>query len=534
MNKWLIGAGVLILLIVIVWFLYTKMSVKVPPQDLDQVKATSVGSKKVILLVVDSLLTEALEEGLRQNVLPTFRYLKEHGIYEKELVSAFPTMSVAIDSTLITGTYPDRYHIPGLIWYSSKLRSLVNYGTGPMEIMTSGLNPVLYNAFISLNETHLSRDTPTIYEELDRQGRTSGSINGLVYRGTKDHELTIPPWISGVTLLPDRIRVKGPDLLSFGIFSNPLSGVVDLTDDPFHRLGLNSYYSLETASYLVKEKKLPDFLYVYLPDLDKPLHKKGPSQLEVVRKVDQQLGEFLQQFGSLEEAGRQAVFVLIGDSGVSKIGENKEESIVKLYELLGQYRVLPPWEQVSEETEVVLAVNETMAYVYKLKEQLSLREMAGVLQAETRMDLIAWKGEEGWIHVMRTGDGQEMRYRVGGRVKDRYDQAWSIEGAAGEVLDLRFSSDGHIVEYGDYPDSLQRLYGALHSHEGEFLVVTAKPGFELADRSSPAHVGGGAHGSLHRKETLIPLMIYGTEERPEKLRIVDLKSYLLKLVGSKA
>lgn len=531
MNKWLIGAAIVVLLLLLLWFLYSKLSVKPQPQDLNQVKATSTNSKKVILLLVDSLLTEALEQGLKQRKLPTFQYLVDHGIYEKELVSAFPTMSVAIDSTLLTGTYPDRHRVPGLIWYSSKLRSLINYGTGPMEIMTSGLNPVLYNALISLNETHLSRGVTTIYEALHQAGRTSGSINGLVYRGAKDHTLTIPPWMSGLTLLPDRIDVKGPDLLSFGIFSNPLAGVRNMTDDPFHRLGLNNFFSLETASHLVTHQQLPDFLYVYLPDLDKPLHKKGPEFMDGVVEVDRQLGEFLQQFGSLEEAGRQAVFVFIGDSGVSRVGEEKEESMVKLYELLSRYKVLPPGEQVSEESEIVLAVNETMAYVYKLKENMSLSEIADQLKQDTRMDLVAWKGEDTWIHVMRTGDGAELRYKPGGPARDQYDQAWTIEGAAAEVLDLRISNGGQTVEYGDYPDGLQRLYGALHSHEGDFLVVTARPGYELSDRSSPSHNGGGAHGSLHRTESLIPLIIYGTEERPEKLRMVDLKSYLLKLVG---
>jgi hypothetical protein len=73
------------------------------------------------------------------------------------------------------------------------------------------------------------------------------------------------------------------------------------------------------------------------------------------------------------------------------------------------------------------------------------------------------------------------------------------------------------------------MCGALHSHSGEFLVVTAKPGYELADRSSPTHIGGGGHGSLRQEESLIPLIVCGTDQKPQYLRIVDLKSFLLKL-----
>ncbi|WCR28598.1 hypothetical protein L3476_07630 [Paenibacillus thiaminolyticus] len=58
---------------------------------------------------------------------------------------------------------------------------------------------------------------------------------------------------------------------------------------------------------------------------------------------------------------------------------------------------------------------------------------------------------------------------------------------------------GKTVRYGHYPDGLRRLSAALHSHEGEFLVVTAKPGYELADRSSPTHKGGGGAWSAAKR-----------------------------------
>jgi hypothetical protein len=86
------------------------------------------------------------------------------------------------------------------------------------------------------------------------------------------------------------------------------------------------------------------------------------------------------------------------------------------------------------------------------------------------------------------------------------------------------------LDYGQYPDVLERLSGALNSHKGEFLVVTAKPGYELADRSSPTHEGGGGHGSIRRMESLVPLIIVGTNEKPANLRMVDLKAYLLDLL----
>ncbi|MDI3411951.1 hypothetical protein QKW52_23655 [Bacillus sonorensis] len=46
------------------------------------------------------------------------------------------------------------------------------------------------------------------------------------------------------------------------------------------------------------------------------------------------------------------------------------------------------------------------------------------------------------------------------------------------VLDL--SASGHSLRYGNYPDALARLYGALHSHPGRYIIADAKPGFQFA------------------------------------------------------
>lgn len=61
----------------------------------------------------------------------------------------------------------------------------------------------------------------------------------------------------------------------------------------------------------------------------------------------------------------------------------------------------------------------------------------------------------------------------------------------------------------------------MHSHEGRYVVITVKPGYELVGESSPTHIGGAAHGSLHEKDSLVPLLVSGTDTRPKTLRIVD-------------
>ncbi|WP_054027712.1 alkaline phosphatase family protein [Bacillus sp. FJAT-28004] len=496
-------------------------------QDLVRVKSLNgENKKKVVLLLIDSLMAQAIDKGLAQNELPAIKFLIEHGHYYKDLVSSFPTMSVTIDSSLFTGTYPDGHRVPGLTWYSTKEKKLINYGTGPMEVIKTGVDTVLVDALVQLNGSHLNVQAPTIYEDLAQRGMKSGSINGLIYRGTVNHTLSIPPLMQGS--LPKKISVKGPDYLALGTLSDPLKGIQKLPDGLTRRLGLNNQFSIDTANYLIKANKLPDFLYVYLPDLDQKIHKNGSTERNGIKEVDRQLQSLLQSFGSPEEALNKAIFITVGDSGQTQILPAQDNPIIDLHSFFNDYKVFTQGEPVTDETEIVLAVNETMAYVYKLKEGMSLKDIASLLIADPRIDFISWKEKE-WIYVTQGETSKELRFKANGKLIDPYQQKWVVEQDA-EVLDLKINAQQHTLHYGKYPDALQRLSGALHSHPGEFLVVTAKPGYELADRSSPTHIGGGGHGSLGQAESLIPLIISGTDQKPQFLRIIDLKSFLIKLL----
>lgn len=498
-------------------------------RDLIQVKSIKgEHSKKIIFLMIDSLMAQSIDKGIEQKVLPTFQLLTEKGHYYKNMVSSFPTMSVTIDSSLITGAYPNDHHVPGLTWYSKDEKKVINYGTGPMEVFKHGADQVLNDAIINLNGNHLNPKVPTIYEDLAQHGLKTGSINGLIYRGTTNHMLSIPEWIEGFTTLPKEIQVKGPDFLALGSLANPFEGLKNLPEGLTKRLGLNNQYSIEAVKYLIKENKLPDFLFVYLPDLDQKLHKKGPQDLSGVKEIDQQLQSLLQTFGSAEEALKKSIFIIAGDSGMTSILPSEKNPVVDLPSLFKEYNVLRQGETITDETDIVLAVNETMAYVYKLKKGESLRDIAQLLTSDARINLVSWKENE-WIYALQGETNKEIKFKSNGKMNDSYQQKWTVEQDL-EVLDLSLNTMNQRLDYGKYPDVLRRLSGALDSHQGEFLVVTAKPGYELADRSSPNHKGGGGHGSLHQEESLVPLIICGTDEKPQFLRIVDLKPYFLKLL----
>ncbi|WP_410768540.1 alkaline phosphatase family protein [Fontibacillus sp. BL9] len=504
------------------------------PKEEDLLRVKSVNrehNKKVILLVADSLMSQTIDYGMRQNELPTLRYLIEHGQYYKDLVSAFPTMSVSIDSTLLTGQYPDGHRIPGLTWYNQAERKTVNYGTGPLEVLQQGIDPVLADAVIHLNSTHLNPKLSTIYEDLAKNGLKSGSINGLIYRGSADHTLSVPGWIHGPSSLPKQIHVKGPDLLALGMLSNPFEEFIDMPTGLGNKMGINNDYSMKALKYLIRNEKLPDFLYVYLPDLDQELHKNGPSALKGVKELDGQLYSLLQSFGSPEQALQEVVLVIMGDSGMTQILPANQNPEIDLPSILGDERVLSPGEADSKDKKFTLAVNETMAYVYAIDEKTSLKEAVTLLHQDSRIDFIAWQDKE-WVYAIQGSASKQLKFKAGGTLTDPYKQTWTLEGDL-KVLDVRVNDSDHTLSYGGYPDVLKRLSSAMNSHGGRFLVVTAKPGYELSDKSSPTHKGGGGHGSIRSTESLVPLIICGSDQKPQFLRIVDLKTYFLDLLTTK-
>jgi hypothetical protein len=62
--------------------------------------------------------------------------------------------------------------------------------------------------------------------------------------------------------------------------------------------------------------------------------------------------------------------------------------------------------------------------------------------------------------------------------------------------------------------------------------VDAKPSYEFVEEHSHDHAGGGAHGSLHKVDSIVPIIVTGTNEFPEYNRLVDVKAWILKLLGS--
>lgn len=478
--------------------------------------------KPIILLNIDSLMPDLLETAVQTGRAKALEFLMENGSYFPNVVSSFPTMSVTIDSSILTGAYADKHKIPGLNWFDVTNKERINYGTGFFEVYRTGMRKTIYNMLYSLNNKHLSEEVTTIFEELANHGLPSASINSFVYRGNQPTTFRVPKLLKTFTYFKDgKITTNTPDIISLGAFSkiNPRNFTLQIAAG-------NYKFTSRELKRLIQKNQLPVFTFCVFQDLDLRIHIKGMMDLKGISKIDREIQKIFNLFPSWEEAIKQCNWIVIGDNGHSPLRHKRKEAQIQLHDLLQNYKIAKINRPIRNKDQIVVSVNQRMAYIYVLDQTLSMSALAEELKKDNRIDIIAWK-EDPWIRVESGAIPGALHFKKADEMKDEYDEKWKIRGNL-EILDLKVKNG--VITYHKFPDALARLYGALFSQKGRFFVVNAKPGYEFKAQLTPAHPSA-AHGSLHRHETLVPLIISGTKETPNNLRLIDLKDFILRQIG---
>nr|WP_324609832.1 alkaline phosphatase family protein [Oceanobacillus damuensis] len=243
--------------------------------------------KRVIMLMIDTLMDSPLQEAIKYKKAPALKFFMENGRYFPDLICPFPTMSVNVDSTLLTGVYCDKHKVPGLVWFNEKEKRIVNYGSDGKELIKLGMNQSVKDIFYNLNHVHLDKKHSTFHEVFKEKGIDTASINALLYRGSNPGHLNIPFLLSLFTGVDRKLKTYAPDFFSYGGMHklNPKTKLSELRK----KYGFNDKFSASELNYLIKENKLPPFTIAYLPDLDQSVHKNGRMDINGIEKVDMQL-----------------------------------------------------------------------------------------------------------------------------------------------------------------------------------------------------------------------------------------------------
>jgi predicted AlkP superfamily pyrophosphatase or phosphodiesterase len=476
------------------------------------------------MVMLDTLMDKPLQNALKEETLPAFTYFMEHGTYYPSVVSPFPTMSVNVESTLLTGHYSDQHGIPSLTWYNQKENRVINYGTHLFDQMKLGLSKCLKDTLYRLNNEHLNTKVKTIHEELYEQGKNTASINPLINRGSVPHQITIPGFIRYFVAINKFINTNSATKYVYGSLSRLSTN--GKYSSVWHKYGFNNKFSAQEFAHLVSTQDIPDFSLIYLPDHDKNVHKRGPMDTKGIIEMDKNLQTMLDSFPTWEEAHDNHIWILIGDNGQSGIKDDRKQAFVDLRLLLQPLKITKLSKGVRNEDQVVLANNLRSCFIYSLDtNDVPLTEIVEKLKADKRIDIISWKVNE-WIHVASGDKKESFQFKEGGKIKDEFEQIWEIRGDH-SILDLTIMKND--ITFGDYPDALKRLHSTLRSHEGDFVVISVKPGHELRGEITPSHAGGASHGGFHKNDSLVPMLVIGTETTPDFFRMVDLKKWILNL-----
>jgi Type I phosphodiesterase / nucleotide pyrophosphatase len=460
-----------------------------------------VKPKKLVLAVIDSLKPEMLERAIADGRAPALATLVERGLYVRDCVSTFPSVTPVASASIATGVGPDRHHIPSINWYHQGEQRYVEYGSSFQATRAFGIVRSLYDTIYNMNMAHLSRERKTVFEYLDDAGLRTACTTYLIYRGRTRHELAGEGLYGRIAKAAQfGHAVWGPrELFYADLFDSRRTGCRSTLGLP----GQRDQHSGCVGAHLV-EHDLFDFLLFSLPDTDTHSHRRGPyAQVTPIAGADRALERIMHVAGGADAFLEDHAVIVMSDHSQTPI-----EDRLNLAEALTAWRVLLPADVAPEEAEIAVSPAARSAMVYVVDPEQRDRlvpRLAGDLKGIDGLDLVVYRaGEEA---VVWSGRG-ELRFAPGGELFDGRGERWSIAGQR-EALALAVE-DGRVSSR-TYPDALGRLWSLLGSPGAGDVVISAAPGYEFVDWGGAHHVGGGSHGSLHRGDSLGVLIVCGAD-----------------------
>jgi hypothetical protein len=215
--------------------------------------------------------------------------------------------------------------------------------------------------------------------------------------------------------------------------------------------------------------------------------------------------------------------------------------------------VLQPSHDRPEEAQLAVSPTARAAHVYLLDVEDHAVAHAEVREALSEMpgvELICWlEGSDGRVFERTSPglpedaalmavverEGEQLRFSPGADVEDLRGRRWQTAGELG-VLDAVIT-DGRLRSI-EFPDPLGRVWSALCAPHAGDVVISAALGYECVDWGGSHHVGGGSHGSLHKGDSLGPLLFVGcgpeSADEREQWALADVAPIVLEHFGIRA
>ena len=467
-------------------------------------------SRKLVLGVIDGLKPEMLDRAITEGRAPALAALRERGLYVRESVAAFPSLTPVCAASIATGLSVDVHEVPATNWYHRGEERYIEYGSSFAATQAHGVRRSLIDTVYNLNLAHLTRERKTVFEHLDDAGLRTAGTTYLVYRGRTRHA----PAVEG--MYPRIARAAqftygtwGPGELFYAdLFASRDTGCTSALGMP----GQRDQHTGCVGAHLV-ERDLFDFLLFSLPDNDTHSHRRGPyAQVTSIASADHALERIMHVAGGVDAFLADHAVIVVSDHSQTAVQDR-----ANLSSAFGDLRVLSPADADPSAADVAVCPVGRFAGIYVLDRERTAELATRVVDHALGMDgvdLCARWGADRSEAVVESAQG-ELRFSSGGELAGPRGGRWSVEGDLG-VLGLSVE-DGQVRSR-TYPDALRRLWTALSCHSSGDVLLSAAPGYEFADWGGADHVGGGSHGSLHRHDSLGVILASGLEGRgpPER------------------
>ena len=379
-------------------------------------------AKKLVLVVIDGVRTAMLERAVETGQAPAIRRLMDDGTYLDDCVSAFPSVTPVCAATIATGASLDRHLIPSMNWYHRGDERYVEYGSSFSATRAFGIQRSLIDTVYNLNLSHLSRETPTVFEALDDADVRTAGTTYLIYRGRHRHEAASERALGRLvtaTILPH--AVYGPrELFYADLFASRRTGCRGSLGMP----GARDEQTGCVGAYLI-ENDLFDFLLFSLPDNDSYSHRRGPhAQVASLSVADRQIERLMDAAGGPDAFLDEHAVILVSDHSHSTV-----EAHIDLGGAFGEALVLQPNDVEPSAAELAVCPAQRAAMVYVLeperRDELAAAAAAAAQEVEGVDLVMSMRGGEAVVWSARG----ELRFAPGDDFADLRGRRWSAQGA---------------------------------------------------------------------------------------------------------
>jgi len=258
-------------------------------------------ARRAVIIDVDGIRRDTFEQVYRDGRLPNLQRVFARALWFDNASTVLPSVTMAAQASIFTGTPPARHGIPGNQWFDRSAGRLIDYMTPSGLICVYGLIR-LGGAACSGGLANGQLLAPTIYEAAAQAGLTSAVYFSQYWKGAAR---AAPP--TGAELL---VSLAG-NPVNWGAFDSEMAG---------------------RAVAELKSHGLPPLVTIYFAGTDGTAHKNGIAgqMAYLAGTVDELLGHIVDTIESLDRSWRDhTLFVLVSDHGRTDLVANSEDLSLK-------------------------------------------------------------------------------------------------------------------------------------------------------------------------------------------------------------